>query len=79
MPTVINSETPLPIPRSVICSPNHIKNRVAEVRIITVWMRYNQRYSAVTREPENPENAFSGFSQPRATINPWPKHSTTVR
>ncbi len=39
---VIISDTPLPIPRSVICSPNHISNIVPVVKTIVVWMRYHQ-------------------------------------
>ena len=36
MPMVMTSETPLPMPRSVICSPSHISNIVPVVRISTV-------------------------------------------
>ncbi len=42
MPTVMIREMPLPMPRSVICSPSHMSNIVAVVRISTVWMRYHQ-------------------------------------
>ena len=33
MPAKINMEMPLPKPRSVICSPNHIKNMVPAVKL----------------------------------------------
>ena len=36
MPMVMTSETPLPMPRSVICSPSHISSIVPVVRMITV-------------------------------------------
>jgi hypothetical protein len=36
MPAKINSEMPLPMPRSVICSPSHIRNIVPEVRPMMV-------------------------------------------
>ena len=42
MPTVMTSEMPLPMPRSVICSPSHMSSIVAVVMISTVWMRYHQ-------------------------------------
>jgi len=34
MPTVMSNETPLPMPRAVICSPNHISTMVPAVRKI---------------------------------------------
>ncbi len=36
MPAKISSEIPLPTPRSVICSPSHIRNSVPAVRPTTV-------------------------------------------
>ena len=36
MPAMMISEMPLPIPRSVICSPIHIRNIVPAVRVMTV-------------------------------------------
>ncbi len=42
MPTVMTSEMPLPMPRSVICSPSHINSIVPTVIINTVLMRYHQ-------------------------------------
>ena len=41
MPAKIISDVPLPIPRAVICSPNHIKNTVPPVSVITVDMMKN--------------------------------------
>ena len=35
IPAKIMIEIPLPMPRSVICSPNHIKNIVPLTRVIT--------------------------------------------
>ena len=42
MPMVMISDTPLPMPRSVICSPSHISSIVPVVMMSTVWMRYHQ-------------------------------------
>ena len=36
IPAKIIIEIPLPIPRSVICSPNHIRNIVPVTRVTTV-------------------------------------------
>ena len=36
IPAMMISEMPLPIPRSVICSPIHIRNIVPAVTVITV-------------------------------------------
>ena len=36
MPMVMTSETPLPMPRSVICSPSHMSSIVPVVMISTV-------------------------------------------
>ena len=46
MPPKIKIEMPLPKPRSVICSPNHIKNMVPAVKVTT----------AVTRKPRPGSN-----------------------
>ena len=39
MPTVMMSDIPLPMPRSVIWSPSHIRNIVPAVSVITVMIR----------------------------------------
>ena len=36
IPAKINSEIPFPIPRSLICSPTHIKKAVPAVNVMTV-------------------------------------------
>ena len=36
MPMVMTSDTPLPTPRSLICSPSHISNMVPVVMMSTV-------------------------------------------
>ncbi len=36
MPAKMISETPLPMPREVICSPSHIRNIVPPVSVTTV-------------------------------------------
>ena len=42
MPAKMIKEIPFPMPRSVICSPNHMINAVPEVKVITVMMRNPQ-------------------------------------
>ena len=42
IPAKIISEMPLPIPRSVICSPSHMMNAVPVVRVRIVMNRKNQ-------------------------------------
>ena len=39
MPAKMMSEMPLPMPRSVICSPSHIRNIVPVVSVIIVVIR----------------------------------------
>ncbi len=48
MPAKMMSEIPLPIPRSVICSPSHIKNMVPVVSV-TMAVRRNTRPGSITR------------------------------
>ena len=79
MPTVMTSEMPLPMPRSVICSPSHINSIVPVVKIKIVWVRYHQMWSVNTSLPENPGNTLAGFSQPSAVAAPHPMHSSTVK
>ena len=42
IPAKIINEIPFPIPRSLICSPTHIKNAVPAVRVMTVSARKAQ-------------------------------------
>src|ERR1035438_6637716 len=49
MPMVMMREMPLPMPRSVICSPNHMSRTVPVVRMRVVWTRYHQEGCMVTR------------------------------
>ena len=39
MPAMMISETPLPMPRLVICSPSHSRNIVPPTRLMTAPMR----------------------------------------
>ena len=50
MPAKMTSEMPLPMPRSVICSPSHMMNVVPAVRVIMVRMR-NGQPAASTNAP----------------------------
>ena len=47
MPAMMISETPLPMPRLVICSPSHIRNMVPPTRMMTVVTR-NIRPGSIT-------------------------------
>jgi preprotein translocase subunit SecY len=54
MPAKMMSEMPLPMPRSVICSPSHIRNAVPVVRERTVSSRKLQPGSVTTSPPVKP-------------------------
>ena len=54
MPMVMTSETPLPMPRSVICSPSHISIIVPVVMISTVRKKYIKWLSISTSWPVKP-------------------------
>ena len=69
IPAKINIEIPLPNPRSVICSPSHIRNIVPAVRLTT----------AVIRKPKpglmtNPAEASSATAMP----NDWKMANPSV-
>ncbi len=69
MPAKMIIEMPLPMPRSVICSPSHMRNMVPVMRVITVVMR-KARPASTTR----PGCASSAIEMPSA----WNAASTTV-
>ena len=69
MPAKMMSEMPLPMPRSVICSPSHIRNMVPVTSVITVVMR-NMRPGSSTR----PRCDSSAIAMPMA----WNSASTSV-
>ena len=48
MPAKMISETPLPTPRAVICSPSHIRNSVPPTSVTTVTKRKNTPGSGTT-------------------------------
>ena len=48
MPAKMMIEMPLPRPRSVICSPSHIRNMVPVTSVVTV-VRRNSRPGSSTR------------------------------
>ena len=51
MPAKMISEMPLPMPRSVICSPSHMMNAVPVVSVIIVISRKPQPGSSTTDAP----------------------------
>jgi hypothetical protein len=55
MPPKIRIEMPLPRPRSVICSPSHIRNIVPATRLTTAVMR-NPNPGEIT-SPGEPSSA----------------------
>ena len=50
IPIMINIEIPLPIPLSVIFSPNHIHNIVPPIKIATPYKRKNQGSTMIASE-----------------------------
>ena len=69
IPPKMMIEIPLPKPRSVICSPNHIKNIVPVTKVITVFKR-NTKLGSITK----PGCASNAIAIPRA----WNVANTTV-
>ena len=51
MPAMMISETPLPMPRLVICSPIHIRNRVPPTRLIVAATRNSRPGSTTAAMP----------------------------
>jgi hypothetical protein len=62
MPAKIKIEMPLPKPRSVICSPSHIKNIVPATKLVTAVKRKPQP-GAITKPGE--------LSSATAMLNDW--------
>jgi hypothetical protein len=62
IPEKMISEMPLPMPRSVICSPSHIRNMVPVTRVTTVVKR-----KASPGSITNPRCDSSAIAIPR----PW--------
>ncbi len=57
MPAKIRMEMPLPRPRSVICSPSHIRNIVPAVRLTTAVMRKPK--PGFSTSPAEPSSAMA--------------------
>ncbi len=74
IPAKIIRLIPLPIPRSVICSPTHMMNAVPVVRVIITMKRKYQPGASTICGPVPPD-----FSRATAVMNPWNIVSTTVR
>src|SRR3989338_7648304 len=54
IPANMIKEIPLPMPRSVICSPNHMIKAVPEVRVTIVIKRKRQPGSSTIASPPGP-------------------------
>ena len=74
MPIVMISEIPLPIPRSVICSPSHMTNTVPAVSVSTVISRNPMPGLATAIAPLGP----CMLSRKIAIPIPWMIERTTV-
>ena len=70
IPPKMMIEIPLPRPRSVICSPSHIRN-IVPVTSVTTVVRRNSMPGSVTRP--------GWFSSAAAIPNAWKVASTTVK
>ena len=68
IPTVIINEMPCPMPRSVICSPNHITKEVPAVSVKTT-KKCHQRFGFLTISPACPV-MFSGFRKTMLIVMP---------
>ena len=74
IPANIINETPLPIPREVICSPNQSKNITDPTNVTTVVTLKNKP-GLLTSEPDAPEVPSKATANPYA----WTVASKTVR
>ena len=70
IPAKMIKETPLPIPRAVICSPIHINNMVPPVKVMTVEA-INIGPGSITTPGE--------LAKPLAMVKDWATANTTVR
>ena len=60
MPAMMISETPLPMPRLVICSPIHIRNRVPPTRLTVPAIANSMPGSTTARMPWRAPMALRG-------------------
>ncbi len=65
IPAKMMREMPLPTPRSVICSPSHIRNMVPVTRVITT-VRRKARPGAMTTEAPPACCCSSAIATPKA-------------
>ena len=75
MPQKMMSEMPLPMPRSVICSPSHMTSTEPAVKVIMVTMRNSQPGCSTTGVPAG----LVMFSRPTAMPRPCTSVMSTVR
>ena len=75
IPANIIIEMPLPMPRSVICSPSHMRKAVPLVRVIMVMILKDQPGWMTIISP--PTGAVMD-SRPMLMNSPWTRLSTTV-
>ena len=63
MPAKMISEMPLPMPRSVICSPSHMMNAVPEVSVIIAITRNAQPGLTTAPSPNWPFSSAIAMQQ----------------
>jgi hypothetical protein len=72
MPEKMMRDIPLPTPRSVICSPSHIRKTVPVVSVIITIRRKPQPGSITAPSPKLPASSAVAISRPwkiaRATV-----------
>ncbi len=74
MPAKMMSEMPLPIPRSLICSPSHMMNAVPVVSVSTVSARKPQPGFGTSAAPPGADIRSSQMAIPV----PWMIEISTV-
>ena len=75
MLTMMMTDVPLPMPRSVICSPSHMVSMVAAVIVRTVRISKGSPGNSTRRSTPS----AAGFSKSFARPKDWPTQSTSVR
>ena len=75
--TMMMIDMPLPMPRSVICSPSHMTSIVADVIAMTVRISKEKPRIGTSACDVRPSDC--ALSSQRAIAKDWPAHSTSVR
>ena len=76
---VMISDTPLPMPRSVICSPSQVNTMVVAVSTSIVITTNSLTLTTYSLDSGVPRPIFSGLTMASATIAPWIRQTRMVR